>query len=231
MSYIFSSVLIHFWIRRNINEKHLFNQQYCSQGRFHSLLILLMSPVQNTGFRKLKEMCGVMTPVLDVRCTDKWGVRHPRGTESLRTLPLDHTWQSWQGWDGESVVLEVTGDYKWQTWQRLHPLWLPRSLSVYMQFSACPFAYLPVALQLCASVCQSVCSLQSNVLLTLNVISFLTTLSLFSPRFQQSINNPNVKSKLNIITALAETWGRPYFNYLIAWTTLLKGYGGSVVIS
>lgn len=101
-----------------------------------------------------------------------------------------------------------------------------------LYLSPCNFlpVHLPICLLLCnfvpLSVCQSVCSLQSNGLLTLNVISFLTTLSLFSLRFQQSINNHIVKSKQNIITALTETEGRPYFNHLIAWTTFLKAMVG-----
>lgn len=57
------------------------------------------------------------------------------------------------------------------------------SLSVCTPFSACLFAcrlwlFAPL------SVCQSVSGLQSNALVTLNVISFLTFL-----RFQQSVNN------------------------------------------
>ncbi len=87
--------------------------------------------------------------------------------------------------------------------------------------SVCLFACRLFALRLCASICLSIClsvsSLQSNALVTLNVISFLTTLSLLSLRFQQSINNYIVKSKQNIITAVT-CWDsrRQYFNYLIA---------------
>ena len=88
--------------------------------------------------------------------------------------------------------------------------------------------FLPVRLPICLStvcwvtvclrpsvsrpVCPSVSSPQSNV--TLNVISFLTTLSLVSLRFQQSINNHIVKSKQNIITAVT-CWASKRGNILI----------------
>lgn len=102
------------------------------------------------------------------------------------------------------------------------------SVTAYLGLSLSARNFLPVRLPICLStvcwvtvclqlsvslpVCLSVSSLQSNV--TLNVISFLTTLSLLSLRFQQSINNHIVKSKQNIITAVT-CWASKKGNILI----------------
>lgn len=119
----------------------------------------------------------------------------------------------------------------------IHCDWLLRSLSVpeCNFLPVCPFVYLPddcllcgcAPLSVCLSVSQSVnlsvSSLQSNAPATLNVISFLTTLSLLSLRFQRSINNHIVKSKQYYYSShLPRLKEGLYFNYLIAQTTCIK---------
>lgn len=88
------------------------------------------------------------------------------------------------------------------------------SLTAYLSLDLSPHNFQPVCLPPLLIVCSvylclSVSCLQSNVLVTLNVISFLTALSLFSLRLQHGTNNHTVQS-----------FARG-FNFLIAWTACL----------
>lgn len=80
------------------------------------------------------------------------------------------------------------------------PVHLPICLSTVCWVTVC------LGLSVSLSVCLSVSSLQSNV--TLNVISFLSILSLLNLRFQQSINNHIVKvNRISLLQSLAEIQG------------------------
>lgn len=164
----------------------------------------------------------------DAASSDPFGVRHPRDTESLSAVPGGHDKDE----TGRALSLEVTGGSTWTSASTVTgclglSLCLNAIFYPSVHLSICLTTVCFVAVRPCLSVCQSVnlsvSSLQSNAPATLNVISFLTTLSLLSLRFQRSINNHIVKSKQYYYSShLPRLKEGLYFNYLIAQTTCIK---------